>query len=87
MDASRLAEFNRECQLNDYVLRHLPLKIDPRLADTLVAVARGEAIPQAEGEEEPQAAEGETKEAAKGETKETVESEAKETAQPAASNA
>ena len=38
-----LGKFNRACQLNDLVLRHLPIKIDPRLIETLVAAASGEA--------------------------------------------
>lgn len=45
MDGGKIVEFNRACQLNDDVLRNLTLKVDPRLADTLVAHARGEEIP------------------------------------------
>ena len=41
MESTKLAEFNRACQLNDYVLRHLALKVEPRLVDTLVAHASG----------------------------------------------
>lgn len=51
-ESTRLGEFNRACQLNDIVLRHLAVKVEPRLVDTLVAAARGETIsadaPQAE---------------------------------------
>jgi small subunit ribosomal protein S6 len=43
-DSSRMAEFNRACQLNDLVLRHLAVKIEPRLVDALVAAAKGEAV-------------------------------------------
>ena len=43
-DSSRLVEFNRACQLTDIVLRHLVIKIDDRLVDTLVAAAKGEAV-------------------------------------------
>ena len=50
MDSERVAEFNRECRLNEDILRNLTLKVDPRLADTLVAHARGEAVPTAEDE-------------------------------------
>ncbi len=42
MDSGELAGFNRACQLNDYVMRHMATKIDPRLVDILVAHARGE---------------------------------------------
>ncbi len=34
-----LPKFNRACQLNDMMLRHLIISIDPRLVDTLVAAA------------------------------------------------
>lgn len=44
MDPTRLSEFNRACQLNPNVMRHLVLKHDDRLADTLVAHARGESV-------------------------------------------
>ena len=42
IDPSKLTEFNRACQLNENILRSLTLKVEPRLVDTLVAVARGE---------------------------------------------
>jgi len=41
IESTRLAEFNRACQLNDSILRNLTLKVDPRLVDTLVAHASG----------------------------------------------
>ncbi len=43
MEGGRIADFNRACRLNDNVLRNLTLLIDPRLTETLVAHARGEA--------------------------------------------
>lgn len=46
MEATRLSEFNRACRLNESILRNLTLKVDPRLVDTLVALARGEAPPR-----------------------------------------
>lgn len=49
-DATKLTDFNRACQLNDIVLRHLVVKVEPRLVDTLVAAARGETPPQASAE-------------------------------------
>jgi len=42
VDASKLVAFNRACKLNDFVMRHMVTKIDPRLVDILVAHARGE---------------------------------------------
>ena len=41
-EGSRLAELNRQARLNEKFLRHMFVKIDPRIADHLVAVARGE---------------------------------------------
>ena len=41
IDSTRLGELNRKCQLNETVLRQLVLKVDPRLADTLVQHASG----------------------------------------------
>jgi len=49
-DGVKLPEFERACQLNDDILRQLTLKVDPRLADALVAHARGEAVPEVEEE-------------------------------------
>lgn len=46
LDSTQLAAFNRACQLNDNILRNLTLKVDPRLADTLVAHAKGEVTPE-----------------------------------------
>ena len=42
VDSTRLVTFNRSCKLNDYVMRHMVTKIDPRLVDILVAHALGE---------------------------------------------
>ena len=53
IDSSKMTKFNRSCQLNDTVLRHLAIKLDPRLVDPMVAVAKGE-VPAAV-EEEPEA--------------------------------
>jgi small subunit ribosomal protein S6 len=54
-DSQKLTSFNRACQLNESILRHLALRVDPRLVQTLVAHASGEAVE----EEEPEAAAGE----------------------------
>lgn len=45
MESTTISKLNRACQLNDGILRHLVIKIDPRLVDTMVAVAKGEAVP------------------------------------------
>ncbi len=44
LESTNLPKFNRACRIQDVVLRHLPLKVDPRLVDTLVSVAKGEKI-------------------------------------------
>lgn len=43
METARVVEFNRACRLNENIVRNLTLKVEPRLVDTLVAHARGEA--------------------------------------------
>lgn len=45
-ESTRLTEFNRACQLNDNVLRHMAIKVDPRLVDVLVAHAQGKGAPE-----------------------------------------
>ena len=45
LETSKMAKFNRACQLNDSILRHLAIKLDPRLVDPMVAVAKGEVPP------------------------------------------
>ena len=52
MDSSKLAEFNRACRLNDYVLRSQTLKVEPRLVDALVAHAQGKTAEPVETEAE-----------------------------------
>ncbi len=54
MESTSIPKFNRACQLTDIILRHLVVKIDPRLVDTMVAVAQGKQT------ETPEAAETET---------------------------
>ena len=49
-EGAQMAKFNRSCQLNDSILRHLAVKLDPRLVDPMVAVAKGE-TPEAAVEE------------------------------------
>jgi small subunit ribosomal protein S6 len=42
MPSERVSDFNRECQLDDHVLRNLVLKVDPRTVEARVAQASGE---------------------------------------------
>ncbi|HBE69010.1 MAG TPA: 30S ribosomal protein S6 [Planctomycetaceae bacterium] len=52
-DTQKLVEFNRTCQLNDNIMRHLVTKVDPRLIDALVAHTLGTgAAEEGEGESE-----------------------------------
>lgn len=55
LEGEKMSKFNRACQLNDSILRHLAIRLDPRLVDTMVAVAKGEvpaAVEEAESAEE-----------------------------------
>ena len=52
MDSGKLTEFNRACRLNDHVLRHLAIRLEPRLVDILVSHASGEKSPDAAPPEE-----------------------------------
>lgn len=64
MPGDNVKEFDRACEISDDVLRHLTLKIDPRLVDTLVAHARGEGVSSGESEAEGESgADGEQAEA------------------------
>ena len=42
IESTKLAKLNRSTQLNDSILRHLFVKLEPRLVEPMVAVARGE---------------------------------------------
>ncbi len=61
MESTSVTKFNRACKLTDIMMRHLVVGIDPRLVDTMVAVAKGEALPEAD---EPAEEENATAEAA-----------------------
>jgi len=78
MESGELATFNRACQLNDGVMRHMATKVDTRLVDILVAHARGEKTPEeiedeAAAEAEAAAKEAAAKEAAAAQSKPTEE--------------
>jgi small subunit ribosomal protein S6 len=53
MESTRLHEVNRECRINENMLRHLFVKLDARVAPELVRVARGEAQPRSRTETAP----------------------------------
>jgi small subunit ribosomal protein S6 len=59
IDSEKLTTLNRQCEISDDILRHLFIKIDERIADTLVSHADGSAAAA-----EAAAAEAESKEAA-----------------------
>ena len=42
LDSEQLSKFTRAVQLTDAVIRHLTLRLDPRLVEPMVAAARGE---------------------------------------------
>lgn len=43
LDSQKLVEFDRQCHLNEAILRNLTLVVEPRLVDVLVAHATGKA--------------------------------------------
>ena len=45
-ESTKLTKLNRACKLNEMILRHLAIKLDPRLVEPMVAVAKGEAPPR-----------------------------------------
>lgn len=59
MDGTKLDGVNRQCQINDNILRHMFVKLDPRVADALIAHAQGVvAAGEAEAESEAVSSEG-----------------------------
>ncbi|MCH2178450.1 MAG: 30S ribosomal protein S6 [Mariniblastus sp.] len=48
MESTEVTKFNRGCKLTDMMLRHLVVGIDSRLVETMVAAAKGEALPEVE---------------------------------------
>lgn len=57
MEGPQVAKVSRAANINDLILRQMMIKIDPRLTDTLVALARGEKPPETEPEPVPAGAE------------------------------
>lgn len=48
IEGTKIAEFNRICQLDENILRFLVTKVDPRLVDTLVAHTLGQVAEEGE---------------------------------------
>ena len=42
--SDKLTQFNRACQLNDNILRHMAIRVDTRLVDVLVSHALGKPV-------------------------------------------
>ena len=63
-ESGEMVKFNRGCQLNDSILRHLSIRLDPRLVEPMVAVAQGKVPAAEEAAEEETAKEAEAKPAA-----------------------
>ena len=56
----KLDQFNRLCQLNEHVLRHLSLRVDPRLVDALVSHALGQSKSTSDEKSESESSNGES---------------------------
>ncbi len=55
LDSERQGELNRASQLNNDILRHLVLTVEPRLVDTLIRHASGETVAKPESAPQPAA--------------------------------
>ncbi|MFV1965597.1 MAG: 30S ribosomal protein S6 [Pirellulaceae bacterium] len=62
--SDKLTPFNRACRLNDNIVRHLAIRVDPRLVDVLVSHALGKPVVPA-GEKKGKAGDAPAKEPAK----------------------
>jgi small subunit ribosomal protein S6 len=51
MEGTQLTAFNRDCKLDDNILRFLVTKVDPRLVDALVAHTLGQGTEEESSEE------------------------------------
>ena len=52
LESTDIPKFNRAVQLTDQIMRHLVMRIDPRLVESFVAAAKGEVPPAAAPAEE-----------------------------------
>ncbi len=50
-EGTKMPQLNRACQLNEAILRHMPIKLDHRLVEPMVAHARGESVSTEPSEE------------------------------------
>jgi small subunit ribosomal protein S6 len=64
MEPTGLSGLNRQSQINDLVLRHLFLKIDPRIVDAMLSHVQAEEKPAEEAKQPAEAEEKKTAEAA-----------------------
>jgi len=71
MDSGRLTELNRAAKLNGDIIRHLVVTLEPRLVETIIAHAKGEAKDEPAPEAKPEA-KAEVSEPAAAETTETA---------------
>ena len=62
LDAGRLVDLQRQCQITDDIVRVLFLKVDPRIVDALVAHATAAPVVTSSGGEEVKAGPGEIEE-------------------------
>lgn len=69
-EGEKLTQLQRQFELDENIMRHLIIKIDPRLVDVMVAHARGETIeaPEAEAASEDAKTEAATPDEGKNET-------------------
>jgi len=51
LDTAKMDELNYHCNINDDLLRFMFIKLDPRLADTLVAHAEGHGMDDSDDDE------------------------------------
>jgi len=70
LDSESLKDFERQCRLNDRLVRHLTLKVEPRLVEALVAAAEGRDL----GAEDSEAEKSDTDSKADSSKKEAVSS-------------
>jgi small subunit ribosomal protein S6 len=53
MDGRKLTGINRDCEINETILRHMFLRVDPRIAETLVSHALSGKVVQSRAQDIP----------------------------------
>jgi small subunit ribosomal protein S6 len=76
IDGTRLPEIQRQCEMNDTILRSLMLKVDPRIVDALVAHAQEAPIRASTEDEAEDGEKSEKSETPEGEKQPAVAAEA-----------